>query len=113
MLYIGVPDKLLAKWLENKDYMVASDEGEAIGIAGGYYLATGKRAIVFMSADGFCNATNPLTSWIIPENIEMDLVISYGRRESQHRIMSDILEPLLKLLKYDPKRIFIKLLKKT
>lgn len=108
---IGVPDKLLIKWLK-KDYIIATDEGEAIGIAGGYYLATKKRATVFMSADGFCNALNPLTSWVIPEGIKMNLVISTGRQEPPHKVMSDILEKIIKLLPYDPKKISIKLIKK-
>lgn len=106
----GVPDKLLVKWLKGKDYIAASDEGEAVGIGAGYYLATKKRATVFMSADGFCNALNPLTSLVIPEGIKMNLVISTGRKEPQHREMTRILKPLIKLLKYDPKRISIKII---
>jgi phosphonopyruvate decarboxylase len=108
---IGIPDKLLVEWLGNKEYVAPSDEGEAIGIGAGYYLATGKRANVFMSADGFCNALNPLTSYVIPENVEMDIIISYGRQEYQHKVMSDILEDLIKLIKHDPKRISFQLIK--
>lgn len=109
---IGVPDKLLVKWLKGKDYITASDEGEAIGIAGGYYLATKKRATVFMSADGFCNALNPLTSWVIPEKIKMNLVISTGRREPQHIVMTLYLKDILKTIYYDSKRIHIKFIEK-
>jgi phosphonopyruvate decarboxylase len=108
---IGIPDKLLVEWLGNKEYVAPSDEGEAIGIGAGYYLATGKRANVFMLADGFCNALNPLTSYVIPENVEMDIIISYGRQEYQHKVMSDILEDLIKLIKHDPKRISFQLIK--
>ena len=111
--FIGVPDKLLAKWLEGKEYIVSSDEGEAIGIAGGYYLATKKRATAFMSADGFCNALNPLTSWIIPDGIKMNLVISSGRQEKQHKVMSDSLKAILKIIKYDAKRIHFTILSKV
>lgn len=112
-LLVGVPDKLLAKWLEGKEYIVASDEGEGVSICCGIYLATGQRATVFMSADGFCNALNPLTSFVIPEGIEMNFVISYGRKENHHWVMSKVLEPLLKLLPYDPKKVAFKLLKKN
>ena len=109
-MLVGVPDKLIMKWVKKKEYITATDEGEAIGIAGGYFLATGKRATAFMSADGFCNALNPLTSWVIPYGIKMDLIISSGRQEPQHKVMSDILRDLLKLLKYDTKRISIKII---
>lgn len=101
----GVPDKILSKWLEKKDYIIAVDEGEAVGIGVGYYLATGKRAKVFMSADGFCNALNPLTSLVIPEKIEIDLIIGTGRQEPQHKVMSDIVEKIISLLNYDPSKL--------
>jgi len=104
-MLVSLPDKVLASWLKNKKYISPADEGEGISIAGGYWLATGKRATVAMSADGFCNALCPLTSWVIPEGIEMDIVISTGRKEPQHKIMSDILTDLIGLLNYEPKKI--------
>lgn len=109
---VGVPDKKLAEWLKDKVYITATDEGEAVGYGAGYYLATGKRATVFMSADGFCNALNALTSYVIPEGIKMRLVISLGRQEPQHKVMSDILEEMINILPYDPKRISLKLIGK-
>jgi hypothetical protein len=108
---VGVPDKLLAEWLNGKEYITATDEGEAIGYGAGYYLATGKRATVFMSADGFCNALNALTSYVIPEGIEMNIVISTGRQEPQHKVMSDILDDLIKLIPYNRELIFINIIK--
>lgn len=111
-MYVGVSDKLLMPWLKGKKYTNCSDEGEAIGIAGGYWLATGERATVFMSADGFCNAMNPLTSWIIPYGLEMNLVISVGRTEPQHVEMSRILRTLLAILQYDPKKLSVELIEK-
>lgn len=110
--YTGVPDKLLVPWLKDKEYIVVTDEGEAVGLAAGYFLATKKRGTVFMSADGFCNALNPLTSYVIPEGIEMNLVISTGRTESPHKEMTRILQPLIKLLKRDGKRLHIKIIKR-
>jgi len=106
--YIGIPDKLLVKWLGKKDYIKPADEGEAIGIGAGYYLAIRKKATVFMSADGFCNALNPLTSLVIPEGIKMNLVISTGRKESAHYVMSNSIKVILEAIKYDPKRISVK-----
>lgn len=97
-MIVGIADKLLAKWIKGKKYITPADEGEAIGIAGGYYLATGKRAIVFMSADGFMNALNPITSWVIPEKIKMNLVISIGRKESQHYVATKTVKKIIKLI---------------
>lgn len=104
-MIVGVPDKLLADWLKGLDYMVATDEGEAVGIGAGYYIATGEKPIVFMSADGFCNALNPLTSYVIPERIGMIFIISTGRQEPQHKVMSDSIRKIIKSLKYDTKKV--------
>jgi len=111
-LIVTVPDKISAPLLEDEDYVMATNEAECIAIAAGQWLAVKERATVIISADGFCNALNIITSYIIPENIEMDIVISTGRQEPPHKVMSDILEPLIKLLPYDKKRISIKLFKK-
>lgn len=111
-IYIGIGDKVLSKWLVGKDYISVSDEGEAIGVAGGYWLATGKKATVFMSADGFMNAMNFLTSWAIPDDIGMDIVISYGRMEKSHFIATELIKDLIEKLKtYDAKNISYKLMK--
>lgn len=109
---IGIPDKLFVYWLGDNKYITPADEGEAVAIAAGYYLATGKKASVFMSADGFCNALNPLTSWIIPDKIEMDFYISVGRLENQHFIMSKILKDLIKLIPNDPEKMAFTLIEK-
>ena len=95
--YVGVPDSKLKGWLEDKEYIMATDEGEAVGIAAGYYLATHEIPTVFLSADGFMNALNPLTSLIIPYEIPVHFIISTGRSEPQHKVASDTLEDLIKL----------------
>lgn len=108
---IGITDKVLAPWLEGKEYLSVSDEGEAVAFAAGYFKATGKRATVFMSADGLCNALNFITSWIIPEKIEMDLIISTGRQEPPHKVMTDILDDLIKLIPFDYERVSIEIMR--
>ncbi len=103
---VGISDKVMMPWLEGKEYMGCSDEGEAIAIAAGYYFATGQKGTAFMSADGFMNALNFITSWIIPEKIPIHIVISIGRMEPPHYIATEITEPIIKLLeKYEPKNI--------
>ena len=95
---VGVPDSKLNKWLEGKEYMIATNEAEAVAIATGHYLATKQRATVFMSADGFCNALNPLTSLVIPYQIEIDFVIGMRTDEPQHIVMGEKVADIFHLL---------------
>jgi len=94
--FVGVPDSKLKDFLKDKKYLVVADEGEAVGVAAGYYLATGKKATVFMSADGFCNALNPITSLLIPYKIPCDLVISKRDDEPQHKVIHDSIHQIIK-----------------
>lgn len=113
MKYAGIPDKLLVSWLKNKEYLICSDEAEAVALMAGYYLATKKTGTVFVSADGFMNILNYLTSWIIPEGIPINLVISLGRQEPSHKVASDIIKPIIDLLKrYDAGKIHYQFIKK-
>ena len=99
---IGIADKILTDWIDEKEYITASDEAECVAIAGGYFMATGKKANVFMSSDGFMNTLNFITSWVIPDGIEMNIIISFGRKESQHYIASEMLLGIVeKLIEYD------------
>ena len=109
---VCIPDKILIKWLGKKKYIMPSDEGEGIGICAGIYLATGEPATMAMSADGLCNALNPLTSYVIPSGMKMNLVISTGRTEDQHKVMTNALYKILKAIKYDPERINITIIPK-
>lgn len=112
-LNVGISDKVIMPWLDGKEYMDCSDEGEAIAIAAGYTLASGKPANVFMSADGFMNALNFITSWIIPESIPMHIVISIGRMEPPHYVATQITEPIIDILKtYDTNRVSFEFVRK-
>ena len=42
--------------------IIAANEGNAIALASGYHLATGKIGLVYMQNSGEGNAINPLTS---------------------------------------------------
>ena len=97
-MIITVPDKLISTVLP-KEYIMATDEGEAIGIAAGFYYATKQPADVYISADGFMNALNPITSLVIPEKIEMNLFISIGRTESQHKVATYLVPEIIEELK--------------
>lgn len=67
--FTGVPDSLLNNFClyltqncgEGK-HVMAANEGNAIAIAAGHYMATGKIPVVYMQNSGIGNATNPLLS---------------------------------------------------
>jgi sulfopyruvate decarboxylase TPP-binding subunit len=113
-LNVGVSDKLLMPWLQGKEYIDCSDEGEAVAIAAGHWFAKKEKATAFMSADGVMNALNFITSWVIPEKIPLHLVVSIGRREPPHFVASDITEEILTNLieKYDAKNISLEFVRK-
>ena len=67
--YTGVPDSLLNDFclymtnnMTAQQHMMAANEGNAIAIAAGHYMATGKLPLVYMQNSGIGNATNPLLS---------------------------------------------------
>ena len=84
---IGVPSSKLKRFLRDKPYIIATDEGEAVCYAVGEYLATGIGGAVFMDSNGFANALEPLTSLVIPYKIPIQLIIGLREDCEQHAIM--------------------------
>ena len=71
--FTGVPDSLLKQFcnyldqeVRNKNHIIAANEGNAIALAAGYNLATGKLPMVYMQNSGLENAVNPLLSLCHP-----------------------------------------------
>jgi len=67
--FTGVPDSLLNDFclyltnnMDARQHVMAANEGNAIAIAAGHYMATGKLPLVYMQNSGIGNATNPLLS---------------------------------------------------
>ena len=67
--FTGVPDSLLNNFClyltqncEEGKHVMAANEGNAIAIASGHYMATGAIPLVYMQNSGIGNATNPLLS---------------------------------------------------
>ena len=69
--FTGVPDSQLqglcdtlyaAYGVESPRHIVAANEGNAIGLCAGHYLATGRPALCYMQNSGLGNAVNPLAS---------------------------------------------------
>ena len=91
-LFTGVPDSLLSKFsacvIQQKsvDHIIAANEGNAIGLAIGDYLATERPAVVYMQNSGLGNTVNPLTSLADPAvyGIPMMLIIGWRGEPGIH-----------------------------
>lgn len=86
-LYAGVPDSLLANFCaylddvgDREKHLITANEGNAIAVAMGYHLSTGKVAAVYMQNSGLGNAVNPLTSLTDPDVYRVPLVLIIGWR---------------------------------
>lgn len=91
--FAGVPDSLLknicAYITDNCDAqhnIITANEGAAVGLAAGHYLATGKPACVYMQNSGEGNIINPLASLTDPEvyNIPVLLLIGWRGKPGAH-----------------------------
>lgn len=103
--FTGVPDSTLKDFQNdiiksNYEHIIATNEGQSIGIAVGAEMA-GKKTCVYMQNSGLGNAINPLTSLCLPFNIQPLLVIGHRHTLPQHKVMGEIDEKLLKLIGYD------------
>ena len=85
-LFTGVPDSLLKSFCAyvtdtcGENHVIAANEGGAVGLAVGYYLATGKPALVYMQNSGQGNAVNPLASLADPDVYSIPRVLLVGWR---------------------------------
>ncbi|MDO5449336.1 MAG: phosphonopyruvate decarboxylase [Akkermansia sp.] len=91
--YTGVPDSLLkdlcahlANRLDKGHHVTAANEGAAVALAAGHYLATGKPAVVYMQNSGQGNIINPLASLTDEEvyHIPVLLIIGWRGRPGMH-----------------------------
>ena len=91
--YAGVPDSLLknlcAYITDHADAnhnIIAANEGGAMGLAAGHYLATGEIPVVYMQNSGEGNIINPLASLTDPDvyNIPVLLVIGWRGKPGIH-----------------------------
>ena len=91
--FAGVPDSLLKNicayitdHCDARHNIITANEGAAVGLAAGHYLATGKPACVYMQNSGEGNIINPLASLTDPEvyNIPVLLLIGWRGRPGVH-----------------------------
>ncbi|WP_018985012.1 phosphonopyruvate decarboxylase [Methylophilus methylotrophus] len=91
--FAGVPDSLLKELcacfsdkLAAGQHVIAANEGGAIGLAIGQYLATRQPALVYMQNSGLGNIVNPIASLADPQvyGIPMLLVIGWRGELDEH-----------------------------
>ena len=104
--FTGVPDSglkpLINEIIESGvKHVIATNEGQAIGIAAGAELA-GKKSCVYLQNSGLGNIINPITSLCIPHDIKPLLIIGHRHTLPQHKVMGEIDEKLLGLVDYSP-----------
>lgn len=110
--FCGVPDSQLSSFCdfieENCDNTIAANEGNAVAIASGYHLTTGKCPVVYLQNSGLGNIVNPVTS-LTHENVySIPVIYVIGWRgqpgvhdEPQHKKQGKITLELLELLDID------------
>ena len=109
--YTGVPDsqlKALCNYLmhtygiDKNHHIIAANEGNCVGLAAGYHLATNKVPVVYMQNSGEGNIINPVASLLHEKvyNIPMIFVIGWRGEpnihdEPQHIYQGEITTKLL------------------
>lgn len=108
--FAGVPDSLLkplCDWLITEygisgKHIVAANEGNALALAAGYHLATGKIPVVYMQNSGIGNIINPLASLMNDKVYAIPCVFIIGWRgepgvhdEPQHIYQGEVTVKLL------------------
>ncbi len=111
--FAGVPDSLLKyfnycitdKCKQSNNNFVTANEGAAVALATGYYLANKKAGLVYMQNSGLGNALNPLISLTDSFVYGIPMVLIIGMRgklgeydEPQHIKQGMVTEDLLKVL---------------
>ena len=110
--FCGVPDSQLSSFCdyieENCENIIAANEGNALGIAAGYFLATGHFPVVYLQNSGLGNIVNPVTSLTHYKVYSIPVIYVIGWRgqpgvhdEPQHIKQGAITLDLLKLLDID------------
>lgn len=109
--FTGVPDSLLKDFVAYvadhtalHDHVTTANEGNAIALAAGHYLATGSYALVYMQNSGLGNAVNPLISLADAAVYSIPMLVLIGWRgedrtdEPQHKTMGAVTLDLLKTI---------------
>ena len=108
--FTGVPDSqlkplcnyLMATYGISDKHVIAANEGNAVGLAAGYHLATGKVPVVYMQNSGLGNIINPVASLMNDKVYGIPCVFIVGWRgepgvkdEPQHIYQGEVTLKLL------------------
>lgn len=107
--FAGVPDSLLKSLcaylqdnVEPQNNIIAANEGGALALAAGHFLATGRPGVVYMQNSGIGNAVNPLLSLTDSDVYGIPALLIIGWRgepgvkdEPQHVKQGKVTLPLL------------------
>ena len=110
--FTGVPDSLLKELCscikdnsDSKHNIIAANEGNAVALASGYYLSTGKLGVVYMQNSGEGNTVNPLLSLADPKVYSIPMLLIIGWRgepgvhdEPQHVKQGEVTLKLLEAM---------------
>ena len=111
--FTGVPDSLLkplndtlwATYGLTGAHVVAANEGGAVGLAAGHYIATGHPAMVYLQNSGIGNIVNPVASLLHQKVYGIPCVFVVGWRgepgikdEPQHAFQGTVTREMLELL---------------
>lgn len=94
----GLCDTLFATYgVEGKHHIVAANEGNAIALCAGHYLATGRPGLCYMQNSGLGNAVNPIASLMDGQVYGLPCLLVVGWRGEPITEVS--VEPLTKAVK--------------
>lgn len=85
--FAGIPDSLLKNvcayitdHFDDKHHIITANEGAAVGLAAGHYLATGQPACIYMQNSGEGNIINPIASLTDPDVYHIPVLLLIGWR---------------------------------
>lgn len=107
--FAGVPDSylhgictLLREHVDQNSNVIAANEGNAVGVAAGRYLATGEIPLVYMQNSGLGNAVNPLASLVCKDMLSVPMLLLIGWRGDpfhkdhvQHKLQGKVTPEIL------------------
>ena len=115
--FTGVPDSLLSplcnylfdKYGIGDQHVIAANEGNAVGLAAGYHLATGKTPVVYLQNSGLVNIINPVASLLNDKVYGIPCLFIVGWRgepgvhdEPQHIYQGEVTVKLLEDMDVEP-----------
>ena len=110
--FTGVPDSLLKELclciddnISKDRHVITANEGNAVALAAGYYLANKSIPLVYMQNSGLGNAVNPFLSLCNPDVYSIPMLVIVGWRgepgikdEPQHKKQGEVQLELLEAI---------------